>query len=86
MRTSQLPVLLAGVLLLTAGFFMGLLAGCSINFGLLVIEGGSSSSASGKQAQDPNWGADVVIGGKTVPVWQWLDSELKPANIKDNLK
>ena len=88
LRKKLGPVLLAGALLLAAGFFLGLLAGCSISSSLFANEGGglSSSCASSIQAQEPDWGADVVIGGKTIPVLQWLDSELKPANIRENLK
>ena len=85
-KTAHLPVLLAGVVLLTVGFFIGVLAGCSVSPGLFVSEGDSSSGASGSQAQEPDWGDNVVIGGKTVPVLQWLDSELKPAKIRENLK
>ena len=79
--TALLLLLLMGVLLVTIGFMAGLLAGRS-DFG----GDNDSSSSSSPQSQTPDWGADVTIGGKTVPVLQWLDTELQPSNIKENLR
>ena len=73
------------VLLLGAGFAGGLLAG-------KVIYGSSSSasvnaSCSNASSTLPNWGGNVTLnGGKTVPVTEWLDAELQPENIKENLR
>ena len=77
--TALLLLLLMGVLLLAIGFMAGLLAGRS-------AFGGDTSSSSSSQSQTPDWGADVTIGSKTVPVLQWLDTELQPNNIKENLR
>jgi hypothetical protein len=77
--------LVVTVLLLGAGFAGGLLAGKAIY--------GSSSSASvnascgNASCTLPNWGGNVTLsGGKTVPVTEWLDAELQPDNIKENLR
>lgn len=60
-------------------FLGGLLTGRSA---FCTSDDGASSSSSAA----PNWGADVTVEGKTVPVVQWLDTELKPENIRENLR
>ena len=67
---TALVIILA--LLIGIGFVPGLLVG-------KVIYGNHEESSS-------DWGADVSVGGKTVPVVEWLDTELQPSNIKDNLR
>jgi N-acetylated-alpha-linked acidic dipeptidase len=67
---TALVIILA--LLLGIGFLPGLLVG-------KVIYGSHEESSS-------DWGADVSVGGKTVPVVEWLDTELQPSNIKENLR
>ena len=79
------------LLLLGAGFAGGLLAGKAIY--------GSSSSPSSQSVNvtsascinastdiPADWGEIVTVGGKTVPITEWLDSELQPGNIRDNLR
>lgn len=60
-------------------FLGGLLTGRSA---LCSSDNGVSSTSSAP----PNWGAEVTVDGKTVPVVQWLDTELKPENIRENLR
>ena len=70
------------VLLIGIGFMAGLLAGKRI----YANSEDSSCTINSSQKQTPDWGADVTGGGKAVPVVQWLDTELQPDNIRENLR
>lgn len=68
-------ILCVVVIVFLGGLFTGRSALCS-----------SDSGVSSTSSDSPNWGADVTVDGKTVPVVQWLDTELKPENIRENLR
>lgn len=68
-------ILCVVVIAFLGGLFTGRSALCS-----------SHNDVSSTSSDSPNWGADVTVDGKTVPVVQWLDTELKPENIRENLR
>ena len=83
-----LCVLVIMAVLLGAGFGAGLLAGKAF-YGSPDHLNGSSGSVNCSNTTTPSvdWGGNVTEhGGKSMPVTEWLDVELKPANIKENLK
>ena len=73
-----LTLLAIVLLLLGIGFMSGILVGKAV-YGA----GGADSSPANSS---PDWGAGVTVGGKTVSVLEWLDAELNPDNIRENLR
>lgn len=70
-------VLAVSVVLLGTGFVAGLFAGRA-------IYGDSGDQSSSRPV--PDWGAFVTVSGKNESVTEWLDGELQPVNIKNNLR
>ena len=75
---ASLVVILA--LLIGIGFVAGLLAG------KVIYSASPETNSSSNCSSYSRWGADVTVGGKTVSVLEWLDTELKPSNIRGNLR
>ena len=73
-------LLLLSLLLLGVGFGVGFLTGAR------VFHEKESVAHNSDQRVTPDWGETVDVSGKAVSVLQWLDSELKPDNIKENLR
>ena len=46
----------------------------------------SSSTPPSPTQKGFDWGANVNVGGKSVPVVDWLDENLQAKNIEDNLR
>ena len=70
-------ILFAVVSLTVVIFFGGFLAGRSAF---------CNADKNPPPISTPVWGGDVVVGGKAVPVMQWLDSEIQAENIRENLR
>ena len=85
-----LTLLAIVLLLLGIGFMSGILVGKAVYGGEERSPANScsnrSNSSNSSQNAAPDWGADVTVGGKTVSVLEWLDTELNPDNIRENLR
>ena len=95
-------VLLASVVLLGTAFVGGLFAGRKVMSASSDGNGEQSSSQPARLGHThthsssqwscswsrpaPDWGRYVNVGGKNESVTEWLDGELQPMNIKNNLR
>ena len=67
---------------------MGLSAAAfCIGLGVGKVAFASKAQTSNARADSKDkWGANVTDGGISVPVVSWLDNQLLPANIRNNLQ
>ena len=70
-------VLLVAIAFMVVSFAVGLL------IGMKALD--SSSPSPPSVPSGFNWGASVKVGGKDVPVVDWLDESMSASNIKRNL-
>ena len=83
-RSANTVIVCKFVLLLTiAAFLLGVIFLGGFLTGKTVF---SSTKHPAPLAQGPDWGAHVTVGDDRVPVVQWLDTELEPDNIRENLR
>ena len=74
------------LLMLTAIMLLCALATCAISVYMSVnLPVGHSIETNWSTVVEYDWGDNVTIGGRGVPVLNWFEGEMKTDNIKDNL-
>ena len=81
-----LTLVVVVVLLLVVGFVGGMLAGKAIYDHDGQESCANNSNNSNSSSQTPDWGGYVGQEGGMVSVSKWLDTELQPKNIRENLR